>query len=250
MRLLLELQRDRGDGGRALPRHWFAGLAVRAAVRRLRAQGRRHVRHWYVRALSLSSLVSPSGKCFLFVRLAVNIVRVCLFLLGLTAPNLNVRLLNFFSLRCLIVLAPFSVLIHHVLSRRGVGLLLPGGEMHDCYLQVIAEGGDETEDAYPYTASSGGGCLWNPKFKAATFSSCVPAPARWFFLSSYVCFSPAFVLKLIFCVYLLVVLEPHCFCFYEHAIRFVFAFIVDPGLRVRFVHVKHALVFHDCRDNH
>jgi hypothetical protein len=63
--------------------------------------------------------------------------------------------------------------------------------MHDCYLQVIAEGGDETEAAYPYTATSGGGCLWNPKFKAATFSSCVPAPARWFFLSSCVYFSPA-----------------------------------------------------------
>jgi cathepsin L len=36
-----------------------------------------------------------------------------------------------------------------------------GGEMHDCYLQVIAEQGDETEDNYPYTASSGGGCQYD-----------------------------------------------------------------------------------------
>jgi len=33
-----------------------------------------------------------------------------------------------------------------------------GGEMHDCYLQVIAEQGDETEDDYPYTATSGNAC--------------------------------------------------------------------------------------------
>jgi cathepsin L len=36
-----------------------------------------------------------------------------------------------------------------------------GGEMHDCYLQVIAEKGDETEDDYPYTATSGNGCQYD-----------------------------------------------------------------------------------------
>jgi len=30
--------------------------------------------------------------------------------------------------------------------------------MHDCYLQIIAEGGDETEANYPYQGQSGGGC--------------------------------------------------------------------------------------------
>jgi len=30
-----------------------------------------------------------------------------------------------------------------------------GGEMHDCYLQVVQEGGDESESDYPYTAADG-----------------------------------------------------------------------------------------------
>ena len=46
-----------------------------------------------------------------------------------------------------------------------------GGEMHDCYLQVIAEGGDELESAYPYTASSNGKCLFQKSETVATFSS-------------------------------------------------------------------------------
>jgi len=33
-----------------------------------------------------------------------------------------------------------------------------GGEMHDCYLQVIAQGGDMLESDYPYTATSGNPC--------------------------------------------------------------------------------------------
>jgi cathepsin L len=33
-----------------------------------------------------------------------------------------------------------------------------GGEMHDCYLEVMKQGGLDTELSYPYTASSGGGC--------------------------------------------------------------------------------------------
>jgi len=37
-----------------------------------------------------------------------------------------------------------------------------GGEMHDCYLQVIAEGGDETEADYPYRGDDGQGCLFDP----------------------------------------------------------------------------------------
>jgi len=46
-----------------------------------------------------------------------------------------------------------------------------GGEMHDCYLQVISEGGDELESVYPYTASSGGGCLFKKSKVVATMSS-------------------------------------------------------------------------------
>jgi len=46
-----------------------------------------------------------------------------------------------------------------------------GGEMHDCYLQVIQEGGDESEDDYPYTASSGYPCNFDPSKVVATFSS-------------------------------------------------------------------------------
>jgi len=42
-----------------------------------------------------------------------------------------------------------------------------GGEMHDCYLQVIAEKGDETEDDYPYTASSGNACGFDPSLAVA-----------------------------------------------------------------------------------
>lgn len=48
-----------------------------------------------------------------------------------------------------------------------------GGEMHDCYLQVIAEGGDETEKQYPYQATSGHPCRFNKKYVVATFSSYV-----------------------------------------------------------------------------
>jgi len=43
--------------------------------------------------------------------------------------------------------------------------------MHDCYLQVIAEGGDETEKQYPYQATSGHNCRFNKKYVVATFSS-------------------------------------------------------------------------------
>jgi cathepsin L len=42
-----------------------------------------------------------------------------------------------------------------------------GGEMHDCYLQVISEKGDETEDDYPYTASSGNPCAYDPSLAVA-----------------------------------------------------------------------------------
>jgi cathepsin L len=37
-----------------------------------------------------------------------------------------------------------------------------GGEMHDCYLQIIAESGDETEADYPYRGESGEGCKFEP----------------------------------------------------------------------------------------
>jgi len=46
-----------------------------------------------------------------------------------------------------------------------------GGEMHDCYLQVIKEGGDELESAYPYTATSGNKCGFSASKSVATFSS-------------------------------------------------------------------------------
>jgi len=46
-----------------------------------------------------------------------------------------------------------------------------GGEMHDCYLQVIQEGGDELESAYPYTATSGNTCKFQKSLAVATFSS-------------------------------------------------------------------------------
>jgi len=42
-----------------------------------------------------------------------------------------------------------------------------GGEMHDCYLQVIAEGGDETEADYPYQAQSGEACAFDPSLAVA-----------------------------------------------------------------------------------
>jgi len=48
-----------------------------------------------------------------------------------------------------------------------------GGEMHDCYLQVIQQGGDETEEQYPYTATSGSNCLFDKQYVVATFSSYV-----------------------------------------------------------------------------
>jgi len=43
-----------------------------------------------------------------------------------------------------------------------------GGEMHDCYLQVISEKGDETEDNYPYTATSGNPCAFDSSMAVAT----------------------------------------------------------------------------------
>jgi len=46
-----------------------------------------------------------------------------------------------------------------------------GGEMHDCYLQVISEGGDELESTYPYTATSGGSCMFDRSQVVATMSS-------------------------------------------------------------------------------
>jgi len=42
-----------------------------------------------------------------------------------------------------------------------------GGEMHDCYLQIIAEDGDETEDNYPYTATSGNPCGFDASLAVA-----------------------------------------------------------------------------------
>jgi cathepsin L len=42
-----------------------------------------------------------------------------------------------------------------------------GGEPHDCYLQVISEGGDETEDDYPYTESSGNPCAFDASLAVA-----------------------------------------------------------------------------------
>jgi len=49
-----------------------------------------------------------------------------------------------------------------------------GGEMHDCYLQVISEQGDETEENYPYTATSGNSCGFDASLAVATnFSSYV-----------------------------------------------------------------------------
>jgi len=46
-----------------------------------------------------------------------------------------------------------------------------GGEMHDCYLQVIKEQGDMTEDDYPYTATDHNPCGFDKTKVAATFSS-------------------------------------------------------------------------------
>jgi len=42
-----------------------------------------------------------------------------------------------------------------------------GGEMHDCYLQIIKEDGDETEDDYPYTATSGNECAFDSSLAVA-----------------------------------------------------------------------------------
>jgi len=42
-----------------------------------------------------------------------------------------------------------------------------GGEMHDCYLQIIKEDGDETEDDYPYTATSGNPCAFDSSLAVA-----------------------------------------------------------------------------------
>lgn len=46
-----------------------------------------------------------------------------------------------------------------------------GGEMHDGYLWAIKAGGMETESAYPYSATSGGGCKFDKSKSVATFSS-------------------------------------------------------------------------------
>jgi len=48
-----------------------------------------------------------------------------------------------------------------------------GGEMHDCYLQVVQEGGDMSEADYPYKATSGNDCQWDPSKSVATMSSYV-----------------------------------------------------------------------------
>jgi len=45
-----------------------------------------------------------------------------------------------------------------------------GGEMHDCYLQVIKQGGDELESDYPYTATSKGKCKYAPAKAVTTFT--------------------------------------------------------------------------------
>jgi len=51
-----------------------------------------------------------------------------------------------------------------------------GGEMHDCYLQVINFGADELESVYPYTATSPGVCHFNNATSIPTpFSSYVQA---------------------------------------------------------------------------
>jgi len=42
-----------------------------------------------------------------------------------------------------------------------------GGEPHDCYLQVIQEGGDESEKNYPYTESSGNPCAFDASLAIA-----------------------------------------------------------------------------------
>jgi len=48
-----------------------------------------------------------------------------------------------------------------------------GGEMHDCYLQVIKQGGDETEADYPYTERSKGVCKYDQTKAVTRFSSYV-----------------------------------------------------------------------------
>jgi cathepsin L len=48
-----------------------------------------------------------------------------------------------------------------------------GGEMHDCYLEVIALGNDVTEDVYPYTATSMGVCQY-PTYA----SQAIPTPFK------------------------------------------------------------------------
>jgi cathepsin L len=48
-----------------------------------------------------------------------------------------------------------------------------GGEMHDCYLQVIKQGGDELESDYPYTATSGHGCKYSTAKSVTKFASYV-----------------------------------------------------------------------------
>lgn len=45
-----------------------------------------------------------------------------------------------------------------------------GGEMHDCYLQVIKQGGDVSEANYPYTASDGK-CHWTKSEALGKFST-------------------------------------------------------------------------------
>jgi cathepsin L len=48
-----------------------------------------------------------------------------------------------------------------------------GGEMHDCYLQVISEGGDNLESDYPYEASSGNDCRYDQSKSVTSFTDYV-----------------------------------------------------------------------------
>jgi len=43
-----------------------------------------------------------------------------------------------------------------------------GGEMHDCYLEIIKLGGEETEESYPYEGTSGNQCRFEESKKVVT----------------------------------------------------------------------------------